>query len=208
MNRRPRVGLLGGTFDPIHIAHLHIAACALDELHLDEVRFLPAGSPPHKPHRAVTDGVHRLQMIEIATSTEPAFMPDPIDLSAQGFSYTSDLLARIQAADQESDLWFILGADSLVDFHTWHQPVSILNLARLAVAERPGWDVSAALQTSTSLPTLSARVDRFRSVPIDLSATLLRARIAAGQPVDWLMPPDVLSYIRRHRLYDGRARKG
>ncbi len=202
MNRRRRIGLLGGTFDPIHIAHLHIAACALDELHLDEVRFLPAGSPPHKPRHPVTEGMHRLQMIEIATADLPVFVPDPIDLSAEGPSYTSDLLTRVQAADQESDLWFILGADSLVDFHTWHQPATILDIARLAVAERPGWDVSAVLQTPSSLPELSPRVDRFRSVPIDLSATLLRARIAAGKPVDWLLPLEVLTYIRRHRLYN------
>jgi nicotinate-nucleotide adenylyltransferase len=201
MNRRYRIGLLGGTFDPIHIAHLHVAACAIYELHLDEVRFLPAGSPPHKPHHPVSDSVHRLRMIEIAIGDQPAFLPDPTDLGAEGPSYTSDLLTRVQAANHGSELWFILGADSLVDFHTWHEPETILDVARLAVAERPGWDLSVVLQTPAFLPELSAQVDRFRSVPIDLSATLLRARIAAGKPVDWLLPPGVLSYIRRHRLY-------
>lgn len=202
MNRRRRIGLLGGTFDPIHIAHLHIAACALDELRLDEVRFLPAGSPPHKPHHPITEGAHRLRMVEIATGGSPAFVADPIDLGADGPSFTSDTVTRMRAAHPESELWFIIGADSLADFHRWHEPERILAVARLAVAERPGWDVSAALQAPSSLPDLPARVDVFQSVPIDLSATLLRARVADGKPVDWLLPSGVLSYLRRHRLYD------
>ncbi|MDQ4044920.1 MAG: nicotinate-nucleotide adenylyltransferase [Chloroflexota bacterium] len=195
-----RIGILGGTFDPVHIAHLHIATCARHELGLDEVRFVPAGSPPHKPGRPVTQGSHRLRMLEIATLGIDAFVADPIDLADDAPSYTADLLARIREAHPDDNLWFIMGGDSLVDFPQWHQPRRILSLARLAVAERPGWDTAAAM-ASGCLSELAPRVDPFPSVPIDLSATLIRARIAAAQPVDWLVPTEVLAYIRDHDLY-------
>ncbi|HEV2128310.1 MAG TPA: nicotinate-nucleotide adenylyltransferase [Thermomicrobiales bacterium] len=200
MTAARRIGILGGTFDPVHIAHLHIAVCAKHELGLDEVRFVPAGSPPHKPGQPVTSGSHRLRMLEIATVGFDVFVPDPIDLADEVPSYTSDLLARIRKAHPDDQLWFIMGGDSLTDFPRWHQPRRILSLARLAVVERPGWDAAEALGSSP-LPELAGRVDRFPSVPIDLSATLIRARVAAGQPVDWLVPAEVLAYIHIHGLY-------
>ena len=195
-----RIGLLGGTFDPVHIAHLHIAACALHDLQLDEVRFLPAGSPPHKPDRPVSDPADRWNMLEIATKGVEKFRPDPVDLAAGAPSYTSDLLARIRQVHPNDELWFIVGSDSLQDFPTWHQPERILDLARLAVAARPGWRVASALETS-SMPELSSRVDLFTSVPIDLSASLIRARVRDGKPVDWLLHPGVLAYIADRGLY-------
>lgn len=195
-----RIGLLGGTFDPVHIAHLHIGACAVHDLALDEVRLIPAGSPPHKTGRPVTSGADRLRMLEIATADVPEFVPDPIDLAADAPSYTADLLARLRQQHPDDYLWFIIGGDSLREFHTWHEPERILSLARLAVAERPGWDSEAALRHSP-LPRLSASVDRFRSVPIDLSATTIRQRVTAGQPVDWLVPDAVLHYIAENGLY-------
>lgn len=195
-----KIGLLGGTFDPVHIAHLHVAACALHELGLDEVRFVPAGAPPHKPDRAVSPPLDRLQMLELATAGTPRLEVDPIDLAAHAPSYTSELLERVRARHPDDALWFIIGADSLSEFHTWHEPERIIATARLAVAVRPGWDVDAALHSSP-VPALAERVDRFPTVPIDLSATLIRERIAADQPVDWLVPAPVLDHIRSGGLY-------
>ena len=195
-----RIGLLGGTFDPIHIAHLHIAACALDELRLDEVRLIPAGTPPHKPGRPITDAVDRLRMLEIATAGLDRFVVDPIDLRAGENSYTSDLLQRVREAEPDAQLWFIIGGDSLAELHTWHRPQRILELTRLAVATRPGWDVDRALAESP-VPGLRHRVDRFSSVPVDLSATLIRERLGAGLPVDWLVPAEVIAFIRGRALY-------
>lgn len=200
MTHPRRIGLLGGTFDPIHIAHLHIAACAMHDLALDEVRFIPAGSPPHKPDRPVSDASHRWRMLELAVEDIRGFRPDPIDLSEDTPSYTSELLARIRNAHPEDQLWFIIGADSLAEFGTWHQPERILELARLAVATRPGWDVQAAIGSSC-LPDLQDRVDAFSSVPLDLSSTLIRERIRDGKPVDWLLPAGVRAYIDQHGLY-------
>lgn len=199
-----RIGLLGGTFDPVHVAHLHIAACALQELALDEVRFLPAGSPPHKPGRPITDATDRLRMLELATAGVDGFIVDPIDLRANEPAYTSELLERIRANEPNAELWFIIGGDSLAELHTWHEPQRILELARLAVAARPGWDIGEALAASP-VPRLSERVDPFSSVPVDLSATIIRSRLAVGLPVDWLLPAPVLAYIEERRLYVERA---
>ena len=200
MSNVRRIGLLGGTFDPVHIAHLHIAACAMHELDLDEVRFIPAGSPPHKPETPMATGADRLRMLEIATGGVPGFHPDTIDLASHTPSYTSELLARIRERNPNDALWFIIGGDSLRDFETWHQPGRILELARLAVAERPGSNLDDALNAS-SLPHLGARVDRFSSVPINLSATLIRERLRAGKPVDWLLPSGVMAFVTDRRLY-------
>jgi nicotinate-nucleotide adenylyltransferase len=198
--RRRRIGLLGGTFDPVHVAHLHIASCAMQELGLDELRFIPAGTPPHKPGRPITGAADRLRMLEIATASVDGFVVDPIDLGEGEPSYTSELLARIQAAEPDADLWFIIGGDSLAELHTWHQPERVVELARLGVAARPGWDVEEALAESP-VPGLRTRVDVFSSVPVALSATIIRERIAAGLPVDWLVPSAVLDYVRTRALY-------
>ena len=202
MTPRPRrIGLLGGTFDPVHVAHLHIAACALHDLRLDEVRFIPAGLPPHKVKRDVTDAEHRVKMLELATSYRADMVVDPIDLGVNAPSYTSDLLARLRQQHPDDGLWFIVGADSLKDFPSWHQPERILHLARLAVAERPGWNVRETLE-DTPLPLLRSRVNTFSSVPIELSSTAIRDRINVNKPIDGLVPPEVRLYMARHHLYE------
>lgn len=200
MSAKRRLGLLGGTFDPVHIAHLHIAACALHGLALDEVRFIPAGSPPHKPGRPISDPADRVRMLELATAGTAGFVIDPIDLRGDEPSYTSELLERIQAAEPGADLWFIIGADSLAELHTWHQPERVARLARLAVAARPGWSVEDAL-ASSPVPGLRHRVDAISTAAVDLSASVLRERVASGLPVDWLVPKPVLRYIDDHALY-------
>lgn len=200
MNKRKRIGLLGGTFDPVHIGHLHIAACARHELSLDEVVFIPAGSPPHKPETPVTEGSHRLHMLELATQHVESFRPDALDLDTELPSYTSTLLERIRLRQPKDDLWFIIGADSLRDFSSWHEPEKILHHARLAVAQRPGFEIECSLKNSP-LPQLKNYVDVFSSVPVNLSATLIRERLRAKVPVDWLVPANVLAYIGANDLY-------
>jgi nicotinate-nucleotide adenylyltransferase len=200
MSAKRRLGLLGGTFDPVHIAHLHIAACALHELRLDEVRFVPAGSPPHKPGQPISDAADRVRMLELATTGTERFVIDPIDLRGDEPSFTSELLARIRAAEPDADLWFIVGADSLAELHTWHQPERVTQLARLAVAIRPGWSIEDAL-ASSPVPGLRHRVDAISTAAVDLSATDLRKRVAAGLPVAWLIPEPVIRYIDDQGLY-------
>lgn len=200
MTVRRRLGLLGGTFDPVHIAHLHIAACALHDLALDEVRFIPAGNPPHKPGLPISDAEDRVRMIELATAHADGFAIDPIDLRGDEPSYTSELLERISAAEPEADLWFVIGGDSLAELHTWHRPERVIQLARLAVAARPGWSLDKAL-ASSPVPGLRQRVDTVATAPVDLSATLIRERVTAGLPIDWLVPEPVLRFIETRGLY-------
>lgn len=205
MTVRRRTGIIGGTFDPIHIGHLHIALCARYELDLDEVVFMPAGSPPHKPEIPITSGASRLEMIEVAIRHLPGFASSDLDLRADSPSYTSQLLEAFRGLHPNSDLWFIIGSDSLHEFPTWHQPHAILQQARLGVALRPGWPVEA-LPDHPSLPSIHDSVDVFSSVPIDLSSTMIRTRIRGGLPVDWLVTPDVLEIIERNGIY--RHRRG
>jgi nicotinate-nucleotide adenylyltransferase len=140
-------------------------------------------------------------MLEIAVAGVHGFAVDPVDLATDTPSYTSELLARIRERHPHDELWFIIGADSLTEFHTWHEPGRILSIARLAVAERPGWDIARAMSGSP-VPGLADRVDPFSSVPVDLSATTIRDRLCTSEPVDWLVPASVLHYIRDHGLYE------
>jgi nicotinate-nucleotide adenylyltransferase len=126
---------------------------------------------------------------------------DPIDLDTERPSYTSELLTRIRGDHPGDNLWFIIGGDSLAEFHTWHAPERILELARIAVAARPGWDLQEALSISP-VRDLRQSVDVFSSVPIDLSATTIRHRLRDGRPVDWLVPSGVLDHIEEEGLYE------
>ena len=144
MSAPRRIGLLGGTFDPVHIAHLHIASCALKELGLDEVRFIPAGSPPHKPGRPISDASDRLRMVEIAISGADGFSVDPVDLRDDAPAYTSELLERIRDAEPDAELWFIIGGDSLAELHM----ASTGARHRAGTARSrgtAGWDIAEAL---------------------------------------------------------------
>lgn len=200
MTLRRRIGILGGTFDPVHIGHLHIAMCAKHDLGLDEVVLMPAGSPPHKPDQPVTDATTRLEMIDTAIRNVPGLVSSDLDIGAHAPSYTSDLLQTYRIQHPDTDLWFIIGSDSLRDFPGWHEPNAILSQARLAVAERPGWPIDQLLD-HPEVPALRASVDRFSSVPIALSATTIRERIGMRLPVDWLVPQDVLTFIERAAWY-------
>lgn len=200
MTARQRIGILGGTFDPVHIGHLHIARCARHDLHLDEVVIIPAGSPPHKPRHPVAPGMSRLEMVDAAIKGLDGLRSSDIDLRGEVPSFTSGLLSRYSDHNPDADLWFIIGSDSLHEFPTWHRPDLILQYARLAVAERPEWPIINILDR-VHLSGLQESVDVFTSVPIELSASTIRARLAEGLPVDWLVPPAVLELIDLMKIY-------
>lgn len=200
MSSARRIGILGGTFDPVHIGHLHVASCAKQMLALDEVVLMPAGAPPHKPGNPITAAHHRFRMLELAIEGVDGMRISDLDIGSRTPSYTSDLLRRYRQQHDGTKLWFIVGADSLEDFHTWHEPESILQVARLAVAPRPGWDIPEILLTS-KLGQLRSRTDVFTTVSLDVSSTILRQRLRSNQPVDWLIPDRVLRFIREEGLY-------
>ncbi|WP_425257929.1 nicotinate-nucleotide adenylyltransferase [Rubrivivax sp. RP6-9] len=194
-----RIGLFGGTFDPVHNAHVALARSALVDLQLDAVRWIPAGQPWQKD-RQVTDAVHRAAMVQLAIAGEPRFVLDRIEIDRAGPSYTLDTVRALQAA-QPGQQWFLLiGQDQYAGLHTWNQWQELLTRVTLAVANRPG-----------AAPAVHADVLRFphRSVPLamlDISSTDIRRRAALGLDISTLVPADVAGYIDQHRLYAAAIR--
>jgi nicotinate-nucleotide adenylyltransferase len=192
-----RVGVLGGTFDPVHRGHLALARSALDELGLDEVLFVPAGQPWRKEGRIIAPAAHRLAMLRLALEGEPAFRVETLELDRPGPSYTADTLEALRAARPDDELFLVLGEDALDDLPTWVRPERILELATSAVARRAGVPPAAG----EGLPGLRERAVWLRMPLVDVSATEIRERVRRGLPVGELVPPVVEVYIQEHGLY-------
>ncbi len=194
------IGLLGGTFDPIHHGHLAIASEVLHALELDQVLFVPAGRPPHKPDQIISSDAERLRMLELAIAGRSGFGISMLDLERNGPSYSVDLLRAFRAANPAVEPVFILGADSLVDLPNWRDPDEIARLARIAVAGRPGVTVDMAT-LEMEIPALRGRVT-FVDVPLlDISSRDLRQRVRDEQPIWYLLPRPVEEYIEKQGLY-------
>lgn len=198
-----RLGLLGGTFDPIHTTHLAMADAARADLHLDRVLFVPAGDPWHKGGRALTSAAHRLAMVEAAVAGLADLAVSDLEIQRPGPTYTVDTLVALRAQGY-SAIWLILGSDALADLPNWHKPGRLIALARLAVVRRSGYAV-APERLEDLLPGLAAVVDWVEMPSSSISATEIRARLRAGESVAGMVPPAVLAYIEVHGLYrDGR----
>jgi nicotinate-nucleotide adenylyltransferase len=204
---RPRIGVLGGTFDPIHLGHLIIASHAADALHLGIVLFMPAKTPPHKRNKAISPVHDRIAMVHLAIDGDARFAFSDLDLTTGEPSYTADLVERLGGEHLDGEIFFIAGADSLRDFPTWHEPERILRHARLAIAARPGVVIDAAMLDA--MPDLRNRTTTFASPLMEISATGIRKRVREGHSVRYLVPDAVERYIRDHGLYlDGPTHSG
>ena len=197
---RPTLGLLGGTFNPVHAGHLSIARAALRTFGLDAVWFIPCSNPPHKPAAGLASNADRLAMIRLAIADEPRFAALPIEFDRPGKSYTIDTVLALRALHPDKDFVFIVGADTLPEIHTWHRPLELLPLIRIVSLARPGHaPTPAALHLPPPWPaTLLA--DLRPGQPLDVSSRDVRAGIAAGRPVP-LVPKPVMRYIQEHNLY-------
>lgn len=194
------LGILGGTFDPIHLGHLAIAEDAREALGLERVLFIPAATPPHKPGRAVTEAAHRLAMLELAIAGNPAFAASRMEIERGGPSYTADTLQALRA-EGVVDPWFILSSEALAGLSTWHQPDLVLGLCRLAVVPRSGHPTVDRGWVEARFP---GRGDRVRFLPgplLAISGSVVRRRAAAGRSVRYLVPDAVARYIADHGLY-------
>ena len=189
-----RLGIFGGTFDPVHQAHVALAEAALVELRLDQVLWIPAGQPWQK-ERALTPAEHRVAMVQLAIAHEPRFALDPIEIQRSGASYTLDTVRALSNAQPHTQWFLLIGQDQYASMHTWRDWQTLLGLVALAVANRPGDHRGP-----------HADVQRFphRMVPLpmlDISSTDIRVRAGQGADISHLVPPLVARYIETHGLY-------
>jgi len=198
------IGILGGTFDPIHDGHLALAGEAMAVLDLDHVLFVPNADPPHKQDQVVTPAPHREAMVELAIANDPRFLLSRIELERPGPSYAVDtvaVLAQRCRAEGRPEPWFVLSAEVLDSFHTWRKPDRVLELCRVAVAPRPGAEPLDRAWVTQHFP---GREQRFAFLPgpeLDIASTGIRELVASGGSVVGQVPASVSGYIDRHGLY-------
>ena len=193
-----RVGILGGTFDPVHLAHLRLAEDAHEALALDEVLFVPAGEPWRKSDRTITAAGHRLAMLELAVADNGDFGVSEIELRRGGPTYTADTLEQLAGERLDDEFWFIVGTDALADLPHWHEPERIVAHATLAVATRAGETIDPA---TLGIPAIVGHIEMFVMERMDVSSTDIRARVATGRSIRYLVPVEVERYIEAHGLY-------
>ncbi|MDY6054607.1 nicotinate-nucleotide adenylyltransferase [Micrococcus sp.] len=191
--RRPRLGIMGGTFDPIHHGHLVAASEVAAEFDLDEVVFVPTGHPWQKSDKHVTDAEHRYLMTVIATASNPRFTVSRVDIDRPGNTYTVDTLRDIRQRRPDSELYFITGADALEQILTWKDVEELWDLAHFVGVTRPGYQLADfGLTDDISLMEIPAMA---------ISSTDCRDRVRRGRPVWYLVPDGVVQYINKHQLY-------
>lgn len=201
-----RVGVLGGTFNPVHQGHLILAEQCREQGRLDQVLFIPAARPPHKQDLALVAYAQRLEMLALAISGHEAFRVDELERDRPGPSFTVDTLTELHVRQPEAEFFLIIGSDTLNDLPLWHQPVRILELAGLLVVPRPGFPMLSADEVKRKLALPDHFVLRLLActIPlIDIASRDLRQRLAEGRSVRYMMPRAVEAYIRDKGLYAG-----
>jgi nicotinate-nucleotide adenylyltransferase len=194
--RAPRIGVMGGTFDPIHHGHLVAASEVAQSLDLDEVIFVPTGQPWQKTH--VSPSEHRYLMTVIATASNPRFTVSRVDIDRDGPTYTIDTLRELRAQRADAELFFITGADAVAQILSWRDHNELWDLAHFVAVSRPGHVLSTA-----GLP--SANVSQVEVPALAISSTDCRERVSNGHPVWYLVPDGVVQYIAKHHLYRSMA---
>nr|MBC7244718.1 nicotinate-nucleotide adenylyltransferase [Chloroflexota bacterium] len=196
-----RIGVFGGTFDPIHYGHLVITEDARVYLQLEKVLFVPARQPPHKAQGSYSAFQHRVRMTELAIADNPHFVLSLIEAERPGPSYTVDTLRQLRAEfGPDVDLYFIIGMDSLANIESWYKPAELLTLCRIVVAERAGYHVDlSALEEA--LPGLRNKLELIDTPELSISSTDLQRRVRSGLAIRYQLPSQVEKYIYEHRLY-------
>lgn len=201
MAERRRVGVMGGTFDPIHHGHLVAASEVQSWFDLDEVIFVPTGDPWQKSDRKVSPAEHRYLMTVIATAANPRFNVARVDIDRHGPTYTIDTLRDLGEQLPDADLYFITGADALANIFTWRDVEELFKLANFVGCTRPGYEMEAKMLAD--IPT--DRVTMVEIPALAISSTDCRIRTARGEPVWYLVPDGVVQYIAKHHLYSSGA---
>ena len=195
--RRPRLGVMGGTLDPVHHGHLVAASEAAARFELDEVVFVPTGNPSFKQHQQVSPAEHRYLMTVIATASNPRFTVSRVDVDRPGLTYTVDTLRDLRVARPDAELFFITGADAVEQILTWKDADELWKMAHFVAVSRPGHSLSVEGLPPGVVSTLEVPA-------LAISSTDCRRRAQAGQPVWYLVPDGVVQYIAKYGLYRGQ----
>lgn len=194
-----RLGVMGGTFDPIHYGHLVTAEEALEQFRLDEVVFVPTGQPWMKEHEVVSPAEDRYLMTVIATASNPRFSVSRVEVDREGATFTVDTLRSLREEQGAgTDLFFISGADAILEILHWREPQELFDLAHFIAATRPGYDLAHFEEDATSI---RSEVTVMHVPALAISSTDIRARIADGHPIRYLVPEGVKSYVEKAGLY-------
>ncbi len=205
-----KIGILGGTFDPIHNGHLKLGAQARDQIGLDQVWFMPSGHPPHKRDHHVTEGRERREMVELAIAGIPGFVYSGAELAREGNTYTAQTLSLLHRQYPAQDFYFIIGADSLYEIETWYHPELVMSQCTLVAAGRPCRYEHIGLEEQAAYlrERYGAKVVLLHFDEIDISSEEIRRLAGEGRAVDAYVPAPVDAYIREHGLYRGGCHDG
>lgn len=195
-----RIGVFGGTFDPIHMGHLFVAEDARAALELDKVLFIPAGQPWFKSYRQITESHHRLAMVRLAVEDNPLFAVSDIEVRRNGPSYTVDTLAELRDEYEYAEFTVILGVDALREIDRWYQPRRVFEMASVVGMARPGTSLDLSV-LNAAIPGASSRMRLLDSAIIEVSGTDIRQRVTAGRSIRYRVPALVERYIRENGLY-------
>lgn len=194
-DRKKRLGILGGTFDPIHCGHLILAEQLKEELKLQKVIFIPSAIPPHKENHPISSAADRLRMVKIAIRDTPDFLISDLELKREGKSYTIDTLSQLKRLYQDSELFFLLGSDAINELQDWKEPDKIFQKVKVVIALRPGFD---------RINPENRFVKKSLLIPINglnISSTQVRERVRQGKSIRYLVPAGVEEFIRSKNLY-------
>jgi len=195
-----KVGLFGGTFDPLHYGHLISAQFVLENMGLDKIVFMPAGNPPHKRKDGISPCEVRFEMVKLGIAGNKNFTVSDIESNSDFASYTVDSLRKMKKSYPASDLHLLIGSDQAMALSTWKDPEKIFGLCKVVVMARPGYD-PAEIEERWGKKILLIRIPL-----IEISASGIRARVSKGGSIDYLVPGKVVSYIKRHRLYQAKSK--
>jgi len=203
VNSERRVGILGGTFDPIHIGHLIMAEQIREEFQLDKVIFIPSGNPPHKKLQTVTDAEHRYNMVCEALKENPYFEESRIEIDRKGYTYTIDTLRDLKEHNKNNaHMYYIIGADVLYDLLTWKDYEKVFEICEFIAAMRPGKDRDGFRERIRYLEKeFSAKIHEAEISLIEVSSTMIRERVKQNKSIRYLVPEAVEEYIRKNRIY-------
>lgn len=216
MSQSQRLGILGGTFDPLHLGHLRAAESVREAMSLDEILFVPSSRPPHKQRPGIASAEHRYQMVRRALANEAGFTVSDVEVARQGPSYTIDTLSQLTGCYASAEIFFITGVDSFRDIQTWSRWEDLLRSYAFIVHDRPGSGLESAYESVPDAyhslfvevagdgPLGEGRggaIYLLRAETLNISSTEVRAMVRAGRSIRYLVPAEVEAYIQKHRLY-------